>query len=143
MRLVIQKVKKCTVFCNGAPVSSIEDGYTILVCFRRGEKDNIEGVAAKVLGLQLFDSWRKNIADQGMELMVLSQFTLHARVKGRKPSFHAAEERSVASDKFDALVRAFQNAYSKERVKCGLFGASLEISTVLAGPCTIILDSTG
>lgn len=141
MRLVIQKVKKCSVFCNGVPVSSIEDGYTILVCFKQGEKDNMEGVVAKVLGLKLFDSWRRNIADQGMELMVLSQFTLYARVKGKKPSFHEAEERNIASVKFEALVRAFQNAYNKERVKCGLFGASLEISTVLEGPCTIILDS--
>lgn len=140
MRAVIQRVKKCIVTQEGSPVSSIGPGYVMLVCFRSGVAENLDKVVKKVLEMRMFDSWNKSLCDMGFELMVLSQFTLYAQLKGRKPSFHHAEERGAAKELFAELISRFRECYCSSNVKSGVFGACLEIETALDGPCTVVLD---
>lgn len=139
MRIVVQRVKSCVVRQGLDVVSSIYAGYMLLVCFKRGDVIETAQVVKKVIEVKLFDSWKKDVRELGLELMVLSQFTLYAGLKKKNPSFHDAEKHDVAKGNFDQLVNAFKAVYG-DAVKCGLFGTKLDIDVALDGPCTIIMD---
>lgn len=125
---------------KGTLVSSIGAGYMLLVCFIGGESLDVNKVITKVLNIRLFDGWKKSIIDLKFELMVLSQFTLCAKLKSNKPNFHEAEKHEVAKSHFDNFVKGLKQAYIEDKVKCGIFGSSIDINVDLDGPCTIILD---
>lgn len=140
MKAVIQRVKKCAVRREDELVSSIGPGCVVLVCFKRTEAVDLDKAAKKMLEMRLFDSWTKSLEEMEFELMILSQFTLYAQLKGRKPSFHLAEERSLAKSLFTEFIARLKRRYCAEKVKSGIFGAKLEIEATLDGPCTIVYE---
>ncbi|RVD91896.1 Dtd1p [Tubulinosema ratisbonensis] len=140
MKLTIQRVKYAKVFKDEELISESKFGYLLLVCFKRGESDNLVKIAKKTLSYKLFDNWTKNIQEIEGDIMVLSQFTLTGKIKGTKPSFHESEEHFLAKNKFTEFIKILKENYFTNKVFSGIFGFKLEIETKLDGPCTIQLE---
>ncbi|KAG0420531.1 D-aminoacyl-tRNA deacylase [Dictyocoela roeselum] len=141
MKIILQRVLKCRVLSKEQKlISEIKNGYVLLVGFERNKNVNLEKAVSKILNAKLFDKWSKNVMEMGYEIMVLSQFTLFAQFKGKKPSFHKAEDHVIAKNKFVKIIDIFKNQYLYDKVKCGVFGQQLEIELVNDGPVTIIFE---
>ncbi|KAG0438041.1 D-aminoacyl-tRNA deacylase [Dictyocoela muelleri] len=141
MKIVLQRVLKCKVYNKDQKsISEIKNGYVLLIGFELNKNVNLENVVKKILNAKLFDKWSKNIVDMNFEIMILSQFTLFAQFKGKKPSFHKAEDHEIAKNKFFRIIDIFKNQYSEEKIKCGFFGEKLEIELINDGPTTVIYE---
>lgn len=75
-----------------------------------------------------------------LEILVLSQFTLFGKLKGTKLDFHVAEEHIKAKELFDFTIEEFKRQYKNKSIKCGVFGAELDIMLVNHGPVTVLFD---
>jgi len=101
----------------------------------------------KLLNLKIFPSdnessgWKKSVLDVGGEILVVSQFTLHAVYKGTKPSFHRSMAPTDAELIFQEAVAQLKANYSQDRVAQCVFGSYMNVSLVNDGPVTLILDS--
>jgi D-tyrosyl-tRNA(Tyr) deacylase len=109
-----------------------------------GEED-IEWLLSKIIHLRVFDDdagvMNRSILDAGGEIMVVSQFTLMARVKkGNRPSYIDAAPPPVTIPLYDAFVAALRSRVAAP-VVTGKFGATMEIELVNDGPVTILIDS--
>ncbi|KAF7684208.1 D-aminoacyl-tRNA deacylase [Astathelohania contejeani] len=141
MKVVLQRVKSASVHHEGKLISSIGYGYALLVGFERDEPfENLQWMVEKILKIQLFDDWKNNIISKNFEILVLSQFTLFAKFKGKRPDFHYAESHEKAKELFNELIKLFKIKYSDEKIKSGLFGKQLLISLENDGPNTILLE---
>ncbi|MDL2210752.1 D-tyrosyl-tRNA(Tyr) deacylase [Desulfovibrio sp. OttesenSCG-928-O18] len=150
MRLVIQRVKNASVTINSETVAAIGNGLLVLVGF--GQEDaapeawkKIETALAKVPLLRIFpdDKAHMNVslADCGGELLLVSQFTLHADCrKGRRPSFHLACPPETAEALYNKTL-AFTETLLPGKVRSGVFAADMDVALTNWGPVTIILDS--
>merc|ERR1711916_120396 len=85
--------------------------------------------------------WALNVVDAGFELLLVSQFTLCATWKGRKPIFNRSMAPEQARVLFDRFVELAREAVGEKRVSTGRFGTLMEVGLVNHGPVTIILDS--
>lgn len=157
MRIIIQRVLEGKVTVSGLTVGSIEKGLMILVGLC--PKDNEETAnkyAEKVLNLRLWDEivpnaaeanakpprrWHSNLVQNNYGLLVVSQFTLYAKMKGNKPDFHGAMEGDQAKILFDKFVAKLRTLYVPERIQTGAFGEYMNVHIVNDGPVTIIWDS--
>lgn len=145
MRIVLQRVARASVAVDGAVVSSIGNGFLLLVGVGHGDDAaQAERLAEKVVNLRIFrDAQGKTnlpLADAGGEALVVSQFTLYADTrKGRRPSFVGAADPDEAA----ALVEAFARALETRgvRVGRGVFGAEMAVDLVNDGPFTLTLDT--
>lgn len=150
MRLVIQRVKEASVSVDGDTVAAIGTG--LLVFAGLGLNDDtpaawpkIEAALAKLPVLRIFpddgNHMNVSLADYGGEILLVSQFTLHADCrKGRRPSFHLACPPDTARPLFGKVVAAAE-ALFPGKVKSGVFAADMDISLINWGPVTIVLDS--
>ena len=146
MRVVIQRVSEASVSIAGREISIIGKGLLILLGIEDtdGQAD-IDWLCAKISKLRVFpDSdgvMNLSVKDVQGELMVVSQFTLHASTKkGNRPSYIKASKPDIAIP----LYNAFVNSLEKESglpVQTGEFGAMMDISLENSGPVTIIIDS--
>ena len=143
MKAVIQKVKKCVLYSDGKKYSEIGEGE--LVLFGVSAEDKIEKVQAfvdKLLKLRIFDDengkTNKSLADVNGEIMVVSNFTLYANLKGtNRPDFiYSAkkEDAELIYNKFCEVLR------EKIEIKTGVFHTYMEMETILDGPGTYILE---
>jgi D-tyrosyl-tRNA(Tyr) deacylase len=145
MRLLIQRVSRASVSVDDAIVGEIDRGFLIFCGFRKGDRaDGLARMAEKCLNLRVFedDAGKMNLSllDIKGELLVVSQFTLHANCrKGRRPSFDDSMPPDDAERYYDLLVGALQESGLK--VETGRFGAKMKISLVNDGPVTILLDA--
>ena len=139
MKAIIQKVKKATLYSEGQKHSEIKNG--MLVLFGVSTSDDmskVKGFAEKILKLRIFDDengkTNKSIFDINGEIMVVSNFTLYASLKGtNRPDFI----NSAKPDKAEEIYNQFVNELSKQvSVKTGVFRTYMEIETVLDGPGT-------
>lgn len=143
MKAIIQKVKKCVLYSEGEKFSEIGSGELVLFGVSAEDKlDNVKQFAEKLLKLRIFDDengkTNKSIFDINGEIMVVSNFTLYANLKGtNRPDFiysAKAENAKVIYDRFcDELKKQIQ-------IKTGVFQTYMEIETVLDGPGTYILE---
>ena len=83
----------------------------------------------------------QDFLNQNFRILAVSQFTLHAFLKGNKPDFHLAMGGDQARDLFDQLVEELKKGHKPERIATGVFGAMMEVDLVNDGPVTIELDS--
>lgn len=142
----MQKVKKATVTPENADSNSIGKGLVIFLGV--GQEDTPEDsqwLVKKIVNMRIFeDEERKMNQDLKTidgELMVVSQFTLHASTKkGNRPSFIRAAEPDTAIPLYEAFIRECGQATGKT-VATGVFGAQMEVSLINEGPVTIWLDS--
>lgn len=145
MKAVLQRVKQAQLTVDTTVVSTISHGLVVLVSVGKDDSsDDASWLAEKILGLRIFSSAGKmnqNIVDVGGDLLLVSQFTLHANTKkGKRPSFEKSAPREQALNLFNECINQLKKNYSGI-IKIGVFGADMTIAITLRGPVTIMLDS--
>ena len=146
MRTVIQRVTSCSLSIDGQEHSRI--GYGLLVLLSFEETDNAEDkewLCGKITGLRIFDDSQGamdlDIRDIDGEIMVVSQFTLHASVRrGNRPSYSKASRPDLARPAYESFIEELETSLGRN-VASGVFGAHMEINLVNDGPVTIFIDT--
>ena len=149
MRVVLQRVSSARVEVEGAVVGDLGGpGLVALVGVTHGEgPTQVDWMARKIAGLRIFDGAdgdetpgaERSVAEAGLPVLVVSQFTLYADVrKGRRPSWSAAAPAPVAEPLVDALAAALRA--EGLTVASGTFGAHMMVHLVNDGPVTLVLD---
>lgn len=146
MRLVIQRVSLASVKVDNLVVSQIAGGLLILAGIEEADdREDIEWLVKKTCQLRIFNDdhgvMNLSVLDTAGDIIVVSQFTLHASTKkGNRPSYIRAARPEMAIPLYEQLVEAFNKSLDKA-VGTGIFGTHMEVSLVNDGPVTIILDS--
>lgn len=146
MRVVIQRVSQASVTINNSVYNEIKTGMLILLGIEEADNtEDVEWLCVKVSKLRIFDDsqgvMNLSVADVGGEILVISQFTLHASTKkGNRPSYIRAARPLTAIPLYEKFVDHLSNELNME-IKTGEFGADMQISLINDGPVTIIMDS--
>ena len=146
MRIVIQRVSKASVEINSNEICSINNGLLILLGIELKDSDeDIVWLTKKIINLRIFSDengkMNHSITDVRGEIIVVSQFTLHAKTKkGNRPSYINAAKPELAIPLYEKFTD-FLRKESGLNVYTGKFGADMKVSLINDGPVTIILDS--
>ncbi|MDF9830541.1 D-aminoacyl-tRNA deacylase [Parabacteroides sp. PF5-6] len=146
MRTVIQRVTRASVTIDGEIKSQINKGLMILVGIEdKDAQEDIEWLSKKIINLRVFDDengvMNRSILDIQGEIMVVSQFTLHASTKkGNRPSYIKASKPDIAIPLYEAFCAEISQQLGR-KVATGEFGADMKIELVNDGPVTILIDS--
>jgi len=146
MRLVIQRVSSASVKVNDSITSEIGKGLLILAGIEEADsQEDIDWLVKKTSQMRIFNDeegvMNLSVQDVGGDIIVVSQFTLHASAKkGNRPSYIRAARPETAIPLYEKLVDDFSEALGKP-VGTGIFGADMKVSLINDGPVTIILDS--
>ncbi len=146
MKAVIQRVTKASVTINNEIKSDIKIGLLILLGIE--DSDNNEDIiwlTNKISNLRIFNDnkgiMNLSVLDIGGEVLVISQFTLHAKTKkGNRPSYIKAAHPDIAIPMYEQFISTLENQIGK-KVQTGKFGAMMEITLTNSGPVTIIIDT--
>ena len=146
MRLVLQRAIKASVTVDGVVVGSIGRGLVVLVGIADDDDDAAaEWACRKLLNIRLWEAggkpWAYSVTQAGLDVLLVSQFTLYAQLKGNKPDFHRAMPPERSRPYWDAFVRRVTQARKGLPVATGTFGAYMAVELVNDGPVTIVLDS--
>lgn len=144
MRAVVTLVSSASVEINGVVNGSIGKGFLVLLGVHTDDTEaEAEKVADKICKLRVFkdDNGKMNVgpADAGAELLIISQFTLYADCKSRRPGFTKAARPETAVPLYEKVLSLCRERGFK--VESGIFGAHMHVSSVNDGPVTIILDT--
>ena len=145
MRALVQRVSRASVTVQGEAVGEIGAGFVVLVGVSRDDVEaDADYIVNKVAHLRVFadeqGKFNRSAMDVGAELLLISQFTLHADTrKGRRPSFVDAAPPTLAEPLFDRTVAKFRE--SGLHVATGMFQAHMMVSLTNDGPVTIMIDS--
>lgn len=146
MRVVIQRVTQASVSINANIKSQINKGLMVLVGIEADDtKEDIKWLCTKITNLRIMSDVDGNmnlsVKDLDGEILVVSQFTLHAQTKkGNRPSFIKAAKPEMAIPLYERFVSELENQLGK-KIGTGTFGADMQVSLVNDGPVTIIIDS--
>ena len=146
MRVLIQRVSNASVIADGIPAGAIDSGMLILVGFEESDGDtDIEYASKKIVNLRIFDDedgvMNRSIIDVGGDILVISQFTLHAQTKkGNRPSYIKAAKPDIAIPLYEKLIKSLNTALGKD-IQSGVFGADMKVSLINDGPVTIWIDT--
>lgn len=146
MRVVIQRVSKASVLVDGNIIGACGLGLLLLVGIEDADtQDDIAWLTQKIVNLRIFNDAESkmnlSIKDVSGEMLVISQFTLHASTrKGNRPSYILAARPEKALPLYKDFVSAMEKELGKP-VAMGEFGAHMEVSLINDGPVTIIIDS--
>ena len=146
MRAVIQRVSKSSVKTRSGHSAFTGPGLLILLGIESVDSlDDVIWLSGKISRLRIFDDkegkMNLSVMDTGGEILVISQFTLHASTKkGNRPSFIRAADPDKAIPLYESFLKQIENDTGK-RPMTGIFGDHMDISLVNDGPVTIIIDS--
>ena len=146
MRTVIQRVTKASVTVNGEKISAIDGGLLILVGIENTDaQDDIDWLTNKIANLRIFNDedgiMNKSLVDVNGDVIVVSQFTLHASTKkGNRPSYIKAARPDVAIPLYEAFIATLESKLGK-KVGTGEFGADMKVELLNDGPVTILMDT--
>lgn len=146
MRVVIQRVSHASVTIDGVCKSAIKEGFMILVGIEGTDmQEDADWLCKKIIGLRVFDDengvMNKSILEVGGDILVVSQFTLHASTKkGNRPSYIRAAGHDVAVPLYNYFCHALSAGLGKE-VGTGEFGADMKVELLNNGPVTICMDT--
>jgi len=146
MRLVIQRVNKASVTIENAVFSSINSGLTVLVGIEDADDEkDADRLVQKLINLRIFSDtegkMNLSVKDVNGEILVVSQFTLHASTqKGNRPSFIKAARPEKAIPLYENFIKKINSETGKE-CKTGIFGADMKVELINDGPVTIFMDS--
>ena len=144
MRAVVTRVSSASVEIEGAEAGRIGRGFLVLLGIRNGdtEKEAVK-LAAKVCNLRVFrdhaDKMNLDLKAADGGILVISQFTLYADCRSRRPGFTEAARPDIAIPLYELFISECRNAGFT--VETGSFGAMMDVSSVNDGPVTIILDT--
>ena len=144
MKAIIQRSLTSSVSVNDKIIGKIDKGFVILVGFTDGDdKDIVDKMVNKIINLRIFsdsdDKLNLSLKDVNGSILSISQFTLYAKLNGRRPSFTKALNYKKAKE----LYEYFNHKLTLEdvNVQTGEFGEDMKVSITNDGPVTIIIDS--
>lgn len=146
MRLLIQRVTEAAVYIEREKINSIEKGMLILVGIENSDtEEDITYLCKKTVNLRIFDDVKGvmnlSIKEAGGDILVVSQFTLHASTKkGNRPSYIRAAKPEISIPLYERFCTTLSDMLEKP-VPTGIFGADMQIKLVNDGPVTIWIDS--
>tara|TARA_B100000768_G_scaffold180755_1_gene201565 strand:+ start:7452 stop:7904 length:453 start_codon:yes stop_codon:yes gene_type:complete len=146
MRVIIQRVKNASVEVENLIVSSISNGMVVFLGIEnKDDEKDIEWISNKISQLRIFDDQKKvmnnSIIDVGGEIIIISQFTLHASTKkGNRPSYIKAAKSEFAKYIYNKFLISIENKINK-KPEAGIFGADMLVKIENDGPVTIFIDS--
>ena len=144
MRAVVTRVREASVTIDGACCGKIGNGFLVLLGVGPGDTEKeADWLADKVCGLRVFEdeAGKMNLSLEtvGGQLLVVSQFTLYADLKSRRPGFSKAAKPDVAEPLYERFMAACEaRGFAVER---GRFGADMQVASVNDGPVTLIFDT--
>jgi D-aminoacyl-tRNA deacylase len=146
MRTVIQRVAKASVSINESMKSEIGPGLLVLLGIEDSDEiGDVEWLCNKIVQLRIFNDSNNimnlSILETGGSIMVISQFTLHAKTKkGNRPSYIKAAHPDKAIPLYNSFTERISDLLGKEAAT-GEFGAMMQIELINDGPVTIIIDT--
>lgn len=146
MIAVIQRVTKASVVIEGKIKGEIQDGFMILLGIAQSDtQEDLEWLSRKIIGLRVFSDeegkMNKDIAEIDGNILMVSQFTLHASTKkGNRPSFIEAARPEIAIPLYEKMIVSLSEGLGK-KIQTGEFGADMKVSLENDGPVTIVIDS--
>ena len=146
MRILIQRVKRASVTVDGSKKSETGQGLLLLVGFEETDtSEDVDKGVDKVTKLRIFDDdkgvMNLSVVDTDGEILVVSQFTLHASTKkGNRPSYVKAARPEKAIPLYEKFISGL-NAVTGKETKTGIFGANMQVELVNDGPVTIMIDT--
>jgi len=146
MRAVIQRVTRASVTIDGKIYSQIGKGLLVLLGIEDAdEMEDIEWLNSKIISLRIFDDengvMNISVKDIDGEILVVSQFTLHASTKkGNRPSYIRASKPEIAIPLYEKMVNQLSTNLGRE-IKTGVFAADMKVELLNDGPVTIVIDT--
>ncbi|MEO5995249.1 MAG: D-aminoacyl-tRNA deacylase [Chitinophagaceae bacterium] len=146
MRAVIQRVTAASVTINGTIKSLIQQGLLVFLGIEEADTlEDIKWLSSKIVQLRIFndDNGVMNVCikDNGGEIILVSQFTLHASTKkGNRPSYLRAAKPGIAQPIYEKMIEQLEADLGK-KIGTGEFQADMKVALVNDGPVTIIIDS--
>ncbi len=146
MRVVIQRVTHASVTINGAVKGAIQEGFMILVGIEEADgQEDIAWLCKKIVALRVFDDengvMNRSILEARGDILVISQFTLHASTKkGNRPSYIRAAKPDISIPLYNRFCQELGSALGKP-VQTGEFGADMKVELLNNGPVTICIDT--
>ena len=146
MKAVIQRVSQSSVTINEEIVAQIQQGLLVLVGVEDADiQEDINWLTSKIANLRIFEDENEvmnlSLKDIDGEMIVVSQFTLHALTKkGNRPSYIKASKPEIAIPLYESFVKQMEIELGK-KIQTGQFGADMKVSLINDGPVTIIIDT--
>jgi len=146
MRIVIQRVKQAQLEIEQKRFSEIKAGLLVFVGIEPSDtQSDAEWLAGKILNLRIFDDsegvMNLSVQDVHGEIMLVSQFTLHASTKkGNRPSYIKAARPEQAVPLYEFMIEELKKK-SNLKIATGKFGADMQSQLTNSGPVTIFMDS--
>jgi D-tyrosyl-tRNA(Tyr) deacylase len=146
MRAVIQRVSHASVKAEEKIVGAMNNGLLILLGIEDADtKEDIEWLSAKIVNLRIFNDangvMNISIKDIDGEILLVSQFTLHASIKkGNRPSYIKASKPDVAIPLYEQMIAQLEKDLGK-KIQTGIFGADMKVELLNDGPVTILMDT--
>ena len=146
MRVVLQRVSQASVTVDGNKTADIQKGLLVLVGIEDADtQEDIDWLVGKIIKMRIFgdenDVMNCSVQDIDGDIIVVSQFTLHASTKkGNRPSYIKAAKPEFAIPMYENFVKSLEKDFNK-KVQTGIFGADMKVSLLNDGPVTILIDS--
>lgn len=146
MRAVIQRVSKAGVTIAGKIHSQIGEGLLVLLGIEDADTaEDIEWLSGKIVNLRIFDDengvMNISVADKKGEILLVSQFTLHASTKkGNRPSYIKASKPDIAIPLYENMIGQLSKDLGRN-IQTGVFGADMKVELSNEGPVTIVIDT--
>lgn len=146
MKTVIQRVTEASVTVNQQKVAAINQGLLVLVGIEDADsQEDIDWLCQKITNLRIFNDasgvMNLSVKEIQGEVLVVSQFTLHAATKkGNRPSYIKASRPEIAIPIYENFTQKLETELGK-KIQTGVFGADMKVQLLNDGPVTIIIDS--
>ena len=146
MRVVIQRVSKASVTIEGVIKGAIGQGLLILLGIEDADtEEDVQWLSNKIVNLRIFNDeagvMNESLLDKKGELLLVSQFTLHASTKkGNRPSYIKASKPPIAIPLYEQMIQQLQNDLGRS-IQTGTFGADMKVELLNDGPVTIVMDT--
>jgi D-tyrosyl-tRNA(Tyr) deacylase len=146
MRAVIQRVSEASVTTEGKITGIIKKGLLVLLGITDADStEDLEWLSAKMVNMRIFNDeegvMNVSIKDAGGDILLVSQFTLHASTKkGNRPSYSRASKGDFAIPLYEKTITQLEQDLGK-KIQTGVFGADMKVALINDGPVTIIIDS--
>lgn len=146
MRAIIQRITKASVTINGEVFSQIGKGLLVFLGIEDADnQEDIKWLSSRIVNLRIFNDENEvmnlSVKDAGGDILVVSQFTLHASTKkGNRPGYTKASKPDIAIPLYEKMVGQLSNELGK-RISTGEFGADMKVELLNDGPVTIAIDT--
>ena len=146
MKVVIQRVNEASVSIDGQIAGTIQKGLMVLLGIETADTlEDVDWLSNKIVQMRIFDDaeavMNLSVKEVGGNILLVSQFTLHASTKkGNRPSYIAAAKHDISVPLYEAMIKKL-SADMGAPIQSGVFGADMKVALVNNGPVTIIVDS--